>query len=662
VSAGLPEPARGAPSRDSKLGYRPALDGIRAVAVLSVIAYHFGYRWAPGGFLGVDVFFVLSGYLITSLLLSEHARTGRIALREFWLRRARRLLPALFLMLIVVAIWISFNASPFELPMRREDLFWTLFYGSNWHFILSGQDYFAQYASASPLRHTWSLAIEEQFYLVWPVLVACALWIGRKRPAVLAGVCAVGIAVSAVAMALLYDPSDPSRAYYGTDTRMHQLLIGALLAILMSRREMLARFRRAAIVVAPIAALVLLVTFATLSDQNSAYYRGLSIVLALTTAALVWAVEVNPRQIVARVLSLRPVAWIGQISYGLYLWHWPVILMITTAPAPLANLPGASTGLNLTRLAVTFGIEIASFYLIEQPIRRGRMPVIGHSGRRFLVATAAAIVLVSGVSFAATSAATPALVGTEVPNCPQFTICVRHQGPTGAPVLAVIGDSMARSLDPAFERLATEHGWTYVLQATDGCRVTHLLTSTTESTASQAMNCYEKTPALQAQLLSAWHPALVVVADRMDLVDVIDSQGHTLAMGSAGNIALSEQALTDIARQFTASGADVALLELPPRLGTECERVSTMDSPACQVMVGSNKTQAAYDAMFERVAPKVPGVSTISLNEAVCPGGLCAPLVHGTVLRYDGIHFTAAGALTLVPTLDKQLEATAALR
>ena len=191
------------PSRDPAAGYRPALDGIRAVAVMAVIAYHLGYRWAPGGFIGVDVFFVLSGYLITSLLLAEHARTGGIALAAFWFRRARRLLPALFAMLIVVAIWVGLSASPFEMPMRREDLFWTLFYGSNWHFVQSGQDYFAQYGSASPLRHTWSLAIEEQFYLLWPLMVVGALWIGRRRPVILAWACVVGIASSVAAMAIL---------------------------------------------------------------------------------------------------------------------------------------------------------------------------------------------------------------------------------------------------------------------------------------------------------------------------------------------------------------------------------------------------------------------------------------------------------------------------
>ena len=647
-------------SRDSATGYRPALDGIRAVAVLSVMAYHFGYRWAPGGFLGVDVFFVLSGYLITSLLLAERARTGRIALREFWLRRARRLLPALFVMLIAVSVWIGLNAAPFELAMRREDLLWTLFYGSNWHFIASGQDYFAQYVSASPLRHTWSLAIEEQFYIAWPLLVAGALWIGRRRPAVLAAVCIVGIAVSGAAMALLFEPGDPSRAYYGTDARAHQLLIGALLAVLMSRQDLRTRFRRAAVIIAPVAALALLVAFATVRDQGSAYYHGLSVLLAVTTAALVWAIEVNPRQPVGRVLSLRPVAWVGQLSYGLYLWHWPVILAVTTAPAWLAGLPGATTGLNLTRLAVIFGITIASFYVIEQPIRRGRMPVLGRSGRRFAAAATAAALVVSGTAVASTGAATSALLGTAVPDCPQFSICVRHQGPTGAPVLAVIGDSIARSLDPAFLAIAVQHGWTYVIEATNSCPVSGVRPATQAGQADhQLALCLEQTPILQRQLVDRWRPGVIVVADLMETLDVQAADGRTLARGSDAAIASVESALTDTAQRLASTGAAVALLELPPRLDPGCQRPSSLDDPHCNIPLSatSDGPQSRYDAMYERVASTVAGVTTLSITSAVCPDGTCRPVAGGTVLRYDGLHFTAPGALTLVAALDLELTA-----
>ena len=253
----------------SAFGYRPALDGVRAVAVLAVIVYHLGYPWMPGGFLGVDVFFVLSGYLITTLLLLEHDGAGRINLRAFWFRRARRLLPAVFLMLLFVTWHVAVTAPPFERPWRRQDILWTLIYGANWHFIASDQGYFAQFTSASPLRHTWSLAIEEQFYLFWPALLLVVCSRGRRAVAIL---CGAGIVASVAASMWLFNPADPSRSYYGTDARMHELLIGALLAAVAgaaSPRH--ARTAWAPRVAAALGGLALLSGFVWLDGRSAAY-------------------------------------------------------------------------------------------------------------------------------------------------------------------------------------------------------------------------------------------------------------------------------------------------------------------------------------------------------------------------------------------------------
>jgi len=186
------------------LSYQPALDGLRAIAIVAVFAYHLGIEPARGGYLGVDVFFVLSGYLITSLLVLEERALGSIDLLRFWVRRAKRLLPALLIVLLFVAVWIQQTAPDFELALRRKDLIWALFYGSNWHLIGTAQDYFAQGAGVSIVRHTWSLAIEEQFYLVWPLVVGGAMWVARGRVRILAAICAIGIVSSGLAMALLY--------------------------------------------------------------------------------------------------------------------------------------------------------------------------------------------------------------------------------------------------------------------------------------------------------------------------------------------------------------------------------------------------------------------------------------------------------------------------
>jgi peptidoglycan/LPS O-acetylase OafA/YrhL len=350
----------------TRFRYQPALDGVRAVAVLAVIAYHFGGD-LTGGFLGVDVFFVLSGFLITSLLIAEWKGSGRINLPGFWTRRARRLLPALLIVLVAVVVWAALAAQSARLPGIRGDSLWTLFYGVNWHFIASGQSYFEQFLGASPLRHAWSLAIEEQFYLVWPLVTFACLWLGKGRLRVLTGACVAGIAASSLAMAALYDPIDRSRAYYGTDTRAHGLLIGALLAIVLTTWVPKGRVVSGALQVAGIGGAVAVgAAMIVVTDMTVFTYKGGLVLFELAVAAVIAAVVQPFGTPLRAVLSLPPMRWIGQVSYGVYLWHWPVLIALDEERTGLDGWP-----LTFVRLAFTFGAAAASYYLFEQPIRRG---------------------------------------------------------------------------------------------------------------------------------------------------------------------------------------------------------------------------------------------------------------------------------------------------
>ncbi|HWW54174.1 MAG TPA: acyltransferase, partial [Acidimicrobiales bacterium] len=271
-------PWRPPSSPSSGSEYLPAIDGLRALAVIAVVAYHLGLPWARGGFLGVDLFFVLSGFLITGLLLREREQTGRIDLGHFYARRARRLLPALFLVLAAVSTWVAATGTTPDLTSVRSDALAALAYVANWRLVLSHSGYFAQFSAPSPLRHAWSLAIEEQYYLVWPILLLGLMRLGRgsRRATVLATL--VLAVLSASAMAVMYHPgADPSRIYYGTDTRAFELLVGALLALLTTARPASGAVRRAVpravALVGPLALATLVVACLTVHDDAGWMYH-----------------------------------------------------------------------------------------------------------------------------------------------------------------------------------------------------------------------------------------------------------------------------------------------------------------------------------------------------------------------------------------------------
>jgi peptidoglycan/LPS O-acetylase OafA/YrhL len=308
--------------------YMPGLDGLRALAVLAVIAYHLQPGWAQGGLLGVGMFFTLSGYLITDLLLGQRDAVGHLRLGNFWLRRARRLLPALFLMLAVVVAWVTLLDRS-QLPDLRGDVLAAALYVSNWWNIFRNASYFSNFGPPPPLDHLWSLAVEEQFYLVWPFL----LWLGlryvrgRYRLAVLT---LVGAALSATAMALLYQPGvDPTRVYEGTDTRAFGLLVGAALAMVWPSRSLgagLALRRRLLLDGAGVVGLVVIALLIWRTDQYSVFlYRG-GIVLLSVATVLVVAALAHPASWLGPALGWKPLRWLGVRSYGIFLRHIPLAL------------------------------------------------------------------------------------------------------------------------------------------------------------------------------------------------------------------------------------------------------------------------------------------------------------------------------------------------
>ncbi len=422
----------------------PALDGLRAGAVLAVLAYHLDAPWARGGYLGVDIFFVLSGYLITGLLVDEVEQSGRVDLVAFWSRRLRRLLPALVVTIAVLLAWALWWADPVARARFRGDGLASLLYVANWRFINTDASYFDSFASGNPLTHLWSLAIEEQFYLVWPIVLIGLTRVARTPERVrrfLAIGCGVGVIVSAALMAGLYSGGDASRVYYGTDTHAFGLLIGALGSVLPHPL----RFRRPAALASLASLLALVGAIVFLRDDSAFAYRGGIALAALCALPLVMGASVPG--LVRQVFSWKPLVQIGRVSYGLYLWHWPVIIV----------LDESETGWNgpallILRLAVIAGLTTLSFLLIEQPIRQRRVArSVITAGPAALTCGALLAVGLFSVDASPTVYASPidisSLTSTTVGAAEgSDVLAATVEAPPARPAVFVVGDSTGAAL------------------------------------------------------------------------------------------------------------------------------------------------------------------------------------------------------------------------
>ncbi len=396
------------------MGYIPGLDGIRAIAVLAVLLYHSGLVAVPGGFLGVDVFFVLSGFLISSLLLQEIERSGAVSFKQFYLRRARRLLPALFATLALSALLVLVFARD-AAAQFREDALASMVYVTNWWYVSSDLSYFEAMGRPPVLQHLWSLAVEEQFYLLWPLaLVFLYRWRGRR------GVGRVALAVSlgsTLLMALgsfiwnLPTDGDASRLYFGTDTHAMGLLLGAALATVWRPGALPRRLRVPAQVILWAVALGALAwlfwIFHTVGEDSAWLYRGGFLVVSGLTAVII-ALASHPGLGFGRVLATQPMRYIGERSYGLYLYHWPIFVITR----PGVDLPFEGVPAWILRMALTFGVAELSYRYLELPIRQGalsrtwrrwRERGTGYAGARAagIVGGTAAFVFVTGSALAA---------------------------------------------------------------------------------------------------------------------------------------------------------------------------------------------------------------------------------------------------------------------
>jgi peptidoglycan/LPS O-acetylase OafA/YrhL len=666
---------------------------------MAVVIYHFGggeQSWLPGGFLGVDVFFVLSGYLISSLLLTEYLRRGRIDLPQFWVRRVRRLLPALVAMLLFVCFWVWW-ATPLEsFPARRSDLMWTVSYLANWHLIQNGDNYFAAYTAASPLRHTWSLAVEEQFYLFWPLVLAGLLWLGRRlarraggqgrgagkgRPGfvVVATAADAGVALSAWAMASSYDPLAPSAAYYSTQGRVQELFVGVLLAVLITYRRhaaadgsetplgrLLAAVGRRSGALGILVVIGLLLAFGWMSDGEPFYYRGGALLVSVVTVALIAVVDLRPTGPVGRAFSWRPAVWLGRISYGVYLWHWPIVLMI-----PVSG--GASAGEKIwhqaQRLVLTVLVAALSYYFLEQPVQRDRRWLT--SKPRVLIAVLASSGLVVAVALPATALpgtlAQQLSVGSDRGCSGERTdllvVCTEPEAvdaKADPPQFALLGDSTARALAPGLDQWAKTAGTTWIQAAWKRCTPINVMAVPADLNEPDvpALTCYAQASTLIRNMLASYRPKVVLIAEYWDSTQPLMVNGVKVRPGTPAHedaLRLGYQRLVDVIAEY---GAQTVFLEQPPPGASIGEQYAT-GRPAAHARAkvsGAGRYVDGYNAVLKAVAKSRPGQArTVSLTDVICPAGACVAVRGDTLLRTDGLHYTRKFSVQLVPVLMQRI-------
>lgn len=458
-------------SSNDKRRYMPGIDGLRALAVLGVILYHLNIPWFQGGFSGVTVFFVLSGYLITDILIDEWNKNNKINFLRFMIRRFRRLAPAVLVMIFIVTLGVMVTNHP-SFEKLRSDFLPSILYLTNWWYIFHEVSYFDSFGPASPLTHIWSLAIEEQFYLIWPLLMILGLpFIKRKRFRVL--VILVGVVISAWLMAFLYIPGeDPSRVYYGTDTRAFSLLLGAALAFVWPSQRLsktLPRHASFVLEIAGITGLLLMVSLFVITSQfDPFHYQGGMLLLSIITILVVAALA-HPASKLAKWLSVKPLQWIGIRSYGIYLWHYPIIILTT----PIVNTDGLNFWRITFQIVSTLFISELSYRFVEVPIRSGKLKsfLIGFKdlpiNQKRLVIASCAVFIASlvGIGVVFASKTTVVVTNQEALTVEAFNEIEFNEEPAKVPELeeeitksdpnvktiTIIGDSILHDVAPFFK-------------------------------------------------------------------------------------------------------------------------------------------------------------------------------------------------------------------
>ena len=636
----------------------PALNGIRGVAVALVVVAHGGIPGVDGGFIGVDVFFVLSGFLITSLLLDELGRTGRIDLRGFWIRRARRLLPALLLMgLAVVAVRTLF--APDSVATLRTDAAAAFLWTANWAFIAHKADYFSQGGTPSPLQHTWSLGVEEQYYLVWPVLlvgIALAFAVlARRRGAtaslgrvriVVAVVAGLGVLASATEAVLMSSDASLNRVYFGTDTRAQALLVGAAAAALLVRdwpavlagwSLVRSRWAKWAVRIVPVLGVALLAEAVHRATGGATEFRhGLLIVVAVAAIAVIAPAALDQDGPMARVLAARPLVWLGVISYGVYLWHWPIFLLLSGERTGWSGYP-----LFAARCAATLAAATLSWWLIEQPVRRWRpvhVPLLRLAGATVATAVAVTVVVVP--------------LGTRPGDGPMPDVSAAAMVETVRPAppvqagprphtVAVFGDSIAWTI---MRYLPPTPGIAFLDRTTIGCGVVRGGPYRYSGQKLEQKPECDTWPERWSERIAHDRPDVVLLTiGRWETVDRM-WRGDWAHIGDPDFDEYLEAELHRALEILGSSGARIVVTTEPfNRHGERSDGSLYPEDQPSRVK--------RWNSILRNVVADLPNVDVLDLNAKLAPNGTYTAKINGVLVRSDGVHPTPNAVKWMTPWL-----------
>jgi peptidoglycan/LPS O-acetylase OafA/YrhL len=645
-------------------GHRPDLDGLRTVAVYLVLLFHAGLSWFGGGFVGVDLFFCLSGFLVTSVLVTELQATGSLRVGRFYARRVRRLLPAAVVAVIVTCLTFTLLWSVLRRASIVGDAVSALLYYANFHFLSASGDYFAANIDKSPFLHFWSLSIEEQFYAVFPVLLLGLFRFGRshRRSVVLGGLSL--LFVLSLADQLWFAARDADRAYYGTDARLYQLFAGALLTATLaftSRRL----GRRAAHLVAVVGMVGLVVVASGLVDVSPSW-RGIG--AAAASILVLGGLAQSEGSPLSRLLALKPMAYLGRISYGTYLWHWPVIVALVTVldigPLPIAVLAfGLATGL-----------AALSAKLLELPIRRSprldrfTWPVVlaGLAVSAVVAATFVPNVLewqrkpiVVASAGASVAGAGPILTRALDAPAPDldYTSLVHQSGPDqycsatdiddclsvrgSGPTVLLVGDSQAQTFIPVFQELARAHDFNLDVNVLAGCPWQEQLTNDKQA-ADTAAACAGAREGWYDDVLPRLHPDVVVLLARPR--DDPQEWGDTITMRDGTEQPLDqgvwESTRDTLAKVTRVAPAVVVQRMIMPETFEPADCLSSARRIG-QCAVSAHPAPSATDRFAAKLAAENPRVRTVDLNPIFCPTTpVCSPIQHHQLVWRDDHHYT----------------------